>query len=166
MSHRMRNRTFAASVAALLALGTLAACGDDSSTAKGSASASPSVVVPANPTVSGSVEKTTPNPHSGNGDAIDGGITEITELPSVERSSAEAAFLAELKDKGVKIADQATQDQVLAAGLEQCQANAEGRDSFSVPAIAGQLSALGVTDKDPEVVAAAIKASAEDHLCS
>lgn len=166
MADSMRNRTFAAGVVALVTLGTLAACGGDSSTAKSSSTASPSVVVPANPTVSGTVEKTTPNPHSGNSDAVDGGITEITELPSVVRSSAEDAFLAELKDKGVKITDQAVQDQVLAVGLEQCQANDEGRDSFSVPAIAGQLNALGMTDKDPEVVATAIKAAAEDHLCS
>lgn len=169
--NRIRNRA-AAGLLALVVGGTLAACGDDSSTAQGSGSASntPSVVVPANPTTSGKVETTTPNPHSGNGDAgdVDGAITEVTELPpaSAVHDRTDEEFLADLKGQGIDVTDQILQDQVIAAAHEQCQANTEGRDSFSVPAVAGQLQALGVTDKDPEAVATAIKAAAEKHYCS
>ncbi|WP_297004735.1 DUF732 domain-containing protein [uncultured Corynebacterium sp.] len=167
-------RTLTAGVLAAVTVGALAACGDDSSTAdsEGTASSTPSVVVPANPTTSGQVVTTTPNPHSGDGagsgGAQDGGISEITELPpaSAVRDEADDAFLDELKGRHIDIADQVVQDQVIAAAHEQCQANEEGRPSFAVPAIAGQLQALGATDEDPEVVAAAIKAAAEANYCS
>ncbi|AWT27249.1 hypothetical protein Csp1_25010 [Corynebacterium provencense] len=163
------------------ALAGLTACGDDSSTAEGTGTAAvaPSTVVPANPTsTDGTVATTTPNPHSGNGGSgageegsgstADGGVTEITELPpaSSVRSEADDAFLGELRANGIDITDQVTQDQVIAAGHEQCQANSEGRESFSVPAIAGQLGTLGVTDKAPEESASVIRSAAEAHFCS
>lgn len=170
----LNGRTLSAGVLALATVGALAACGDDSSTAEGGSSASsgPSVVVPANPTTSGQVVTTTPNPHSdagtsGTGGASDGGISEITELPpaSAVRNETDDAFLDDLKGRNVEIKDQVLQDQVIAAAHEQCQANEEGRDSFAVPAIAGQLQALGETDQDPEAVAEAIKAAAEANYC-
>lgn len=168
-------RPAVAGVLALLTVGALAACGDDSSTADGADATTtvPSVVVPANPTsAGGDVVTTTPNPHSG-GDATsgsstsDGGVSEITELPpaSSVRSGTDDKFLDGLKDNGLDITDQVTQDQIIAAGHEQCQANEEGRDSFSVPAIAGQLQALGLTDKDPEDTAKIIRDAAEANYC-
>lgn len=174
MRSRSLTRSLTVGALALATTGALAACGDDSSTAESSGSTTASVVVPANPTTSGEVVTTTPNPHSGNGDATgdggsaaDGGISEVTELPpaSSVRDESDDAFLDALKDEGIDVTDQVMQDQVIAAAQEQCLANSEGRDSFSVPAVAGQLQALGVTDKDPEAIAAAIKTSAERNYC-
>ena len=167
-------RALGVGVLVLATAGALAACGDDSSTAESdtSASSGPSQVVPANPTTSGEVVTTTPNPHSdggdsGSGDAQDGGISEITELPeaSAVRGEEDNAFLDELKGKNIEVDDQVLQDQMIAAAHEQCLANEEGRDSFAVPAIAGQLQALGESDEDPEVIAEAIKAAAEANYC-
>ncbi|AGP29856.1 DUF732 domain-containing protein [Corynebacterium terpenotabidum] len=167
----MRTRSLTVLALAVCTAGVLTACGDNSSTAEsdGTASSSPTVVVPANPTTSGKVETTTPSPHSNTGESIgDGAITEVSDLPSASavRSASDDAFLAQLADEGIDVSDQILQDQVIAAAHEQCTANEEGRDSFSVPAVAGQLQALGVTDKDPETTAAAIKTAAEDNYCS
>lgn len=171
----MRTRSTALGVLALVTVGALTACGDDSSTSDGSDAApsafsSPSVVVPANPTdTSGAVATTTPNPHSGGAaGAMDGGISEVTELPPAAsvRTADDDAFLAQLRDNGIDVDDQIMQDQVIAAAHEQCQANSEGRESFSVPAVAGQLRELGVTDKDPEAASVVIRDAAEANYCS
>lgn len=178
-SVRSARRALAGGVLALATVGTLAACGDDSSTAQDATTAavSPSVVVPANPTsTDGEVATTTPNPHSGGGavtgpgagaGSADGGVTEITELPPAAsvRTETDDKFLDTIKGDGLDVTDQVTQDQIIAAGHEQCQANEEGRDSFSVPAVAGQLRELGITDRDPEDTARIIREAAEANYC-
>lgn len=97
----------------------------------------------------------------------DGEVEEVEE-PGGEpapRTEEDDAFLAQLKDNGIEVGDSAIEDQVIASGREQCLANEEGRDSFAVPMVAGQLQALEMTDKDPEESGRLIREAAEAHYC-
>ncbi|HIW92100.1 MAG TPA: DUF732 domain-containing protein [Candidatus Corynebacterium avicola] len=97
----------------------------------------------------------------------DGEVEEVEE-PGGEptpRTEEDDAFLAQLKDNGIEVEDSDIEDQVIASGREQCLANDEGRDSFAVPMVAGQLQALEMTDKDPEEAGQLIREAAEAHYC-
>ena len=69
------------------------------------------------------------------------------------------------QDNGIDVEDRGIEDQVIASGHEQCLANEEGRDSFAVPMVAGQLQALELTDMDPEEAGRIIREAAEAHYC-
>ena len=54
---------------------------------------------------------------------------------------------------------------MIASAMEYCQAKAEGQDSFSVRAMAGQLIEQKLTDQPLDQVERAITESADRDLC-
>lgn len=170
----MKYRILTLACAAVLGGGLLTACGDDGSTvASSDVSTTPSVSA-GGTRESGSasattpVETTTPAPHSGDGEDAASGITEVTELPpeSAVRSEVDEKFLGELKGADLDISDQIVQDQVIAVANDYCRSQEAGEDTGFILAVAGQLQAQGVTDRDPEEVADVIRQAADANYCA
>ena len=152
---------------------SVAACGGDS-TVDNDATEVPSVTAApeSDATSTGTPPETDGSADSGSApgreNATQDGSVEEVEEPGGEpapRTEQDDAFLAQLKDNGIEVEDRDIEDQVIASGREQCLANEEGRDSFAVPMIAGQLQALELTDMDPEESGHIIREAAEAHYC-
>ncbi|WP_145942298.1 DUF732 domain-containing protein [Corynebacterium glyciniphilum] len=159
--------------AALVLVGSVAACGGDSTVdsdddAQGSSvpsvSSSPSGSETSSPT-----STSAPAPDTGSdGDAPrDGEVNEVEEPggEAAPRTSEDDAFLDQLKDNDIDLEDSAIQDQVIAAAREQCLANEEGRDGFAVPMIAGQLEVQELTTLSAEDAERIIVEAAESNYC-
>lgn len=176
-------RRFGAVAATVLLTGALAACGSDSTVdSDADGSSVPSVSSsPTGESSGDSSESSAPSESSGpsrdnstggaggggSDEPRDGEVNEVEEPPgeAAERTAEDDAFLAELKDNGIDLSDNDIQDQVIAAGREQCVANDEGRDGFAIPMIAGQLEVQELTDVSVEDAQRIITDAAESHYC-
>lgn len=169
-------------LASVLGAGVLAACGDgstatqddsDSATttkARSSSASSSSARSSASSSSASSSKSADSNDGIGdNPDAKDDETpVEVSHVPAPnrgQRTDQEKKFLATMQKDKINV-DGAAADQVIASAMEYCQAKAEGQDSFSVRAMAGQLIEQKLTNQSLDQVERSITESADSDLCS
>ncbi|MGO1949919.1 MAG: DUF732 domain-containing protein [Mycobacteriaceae bacterium] len=168
--------------AGMLFAGSLAACGGDSTvdndstdvpsvasdagSTEGSATSAGSDAPDTSASAAPSEDEDPAADNGGDPSPQDGEVEEVDpQGEAAPRTGQDDAFLSQLKDNGIDVEDSDIEDQIIASGHEQCLANDEGRDSFAVPMIAGQLEVQGITDVDPEEAGRIIAEAAEAHYC-
>ncbi|PZR06833.1 MAG: hypothetical protein DI525_00740 [Corynebacterium kroppenstedtii] len=186
-SHQARNRrssvtrSAALALASVLGVGVLAACGDGSTatqddsdsatTTQARSSSSSSSSTKSSASSSSSSSKKSADSNNGVGDSPDAKDdetpVEVSRVPAPnrgQRTDEEKKFLATIQKDKINV-DGSAADQVIASAMEYCQAKAEGQDSFSVRAMAGQLIEQKLTDQPLDQVERAITDTADSDLC-
>ncbi|WP_296102630.1 hypothetical protein [uncultured Corynebacterium sp.] len=174
-------RGAALALASVLGAGVLAACGDGSTatqdgsdsvtTTQARSPSSSSSSTKSSASLSSESSKKTADSNNGvgdNPDAKDGETpVEVSRVPAPnrgQRTDEEKKFLATMQKDKLKV-DGSAADQVIASAMEYCQAKAEGQDSFSVRAMAGQLIEQKLTDQPLDQMERTITESADSDLC-
>ena len=174
-------RGAALALASVLAGGVLAACGDGSTatqddsdsatTTQARSSSSSSSSTKSSASSSSASSKKSADSNNGVGDSPDAKDdetpVEVSRVPAPnrgQRTDEEKKFLSTIQKDKINV-DGSAADQVIASAMEYCQAKAEGQDSFSVRAMAGQLIEQKLTDQPLDQVERAITESADSDLC-